>query len=126
MIAMEMKTILIVEDNASAREGLATMLGAAGYQVVAAENGEVALAYLTRNPRPDLVLLDMMLPVVDGWEVIQELQRRRLRVPVLVMTASIVSREWALHHGCVGVLNKPFAMEELLRDIERLVPQPTS
>jgi CheY-like chemotaxis protein len=119
MIATEMKRILIVEDNASAREGLTEVLRGAGYQVAATENGEIALAYLTTNPRPDLILLDMLLPVVDGWEVIHELQRRRLDVPVLVMTGSIVSREWALHHGCVGVLNKPFEAQELLRDIEQ-------
>src|SRR5262249_76625 len=62
------KSILVVEDDDAARNALATILGAAGFRVAVAANGQDALGVLRTAPHPDLILLDLMMPVMDGWQ----------------------------------------------------------
>src|SRR5262245_58076637 len=104
------KTMMIVEDNDVTREGLAAILNQAGYGVVSVDNGRDALDHLRAGKRVDLILLDMFLPVVDGWKFLEELQdwSRPLRVPIIITTGTILTREWAKQHGCAGFLHKPF------------------
>jgi CheY-like chemotaxis protein len=115
-------TILMIEDGDVEREALAGWLRREGYAVLTAADGREALDRLRRGPRPDLVLLDMLLPGADGWEF---LRRRRqdsalARVPVLMMTAvGVASREWASSLGAAGYLKKPFETEDLLREVRR-------
>jgi CheY-like chemotaxis protein len=111
------KTILIVEDNAVTREGLAVILSRAGYATRTAKDGQEALDALARGA-PDLMLLDMLLPVVDGWRI---LQRGATSVPVIVVTGTIVSREWAAEHGASGFLKKPVEEAELLAEVRRVL-----
>ncbi len=115
------KTLLVVEDNAITREGLAIVLREAGYHVVLASNGNEALDELQRHPAPDLVLLDMLMPVLDGWHFLQELQRQPqgAAVSILVVTGTVLSLDWALSHGCCGFLRKPIEPESLLGEIQR-------
>src|SRR5947199_10854706 len=102
--------ILIVEDQEVTREGLAAILGRAGYAVATAANGHDALTQLASGPPPDLILLDVFMPVMDGWQFLDRLRRQAppRPVPVVIATAAaILTREWALDHGCKGFLRKP-------------------
>jgi CheY-like chemotaxis protein len=115
------KTLLIVEDDSITREGLAVLLRHEGYQVVLAANGSEALASL-RCLRPDLILLDMLMPVLDGWHF---LERLRAEAPtptipiILVTTLSVICLEWAQAHGCCGIIHKPIDPDEMLVEIRR-------
>jgi CheY-like chemotaxis protein len=91
------KTVLVVEDNATARAALADLLQPEGFAVVPAANGKDALVRLGEGLVPDLILLDLLMPVVDGWAFLQDLRRGfpgLLSVPIIVTTAvGIASRE---------------------------------
>jgi CheY-like chemotaxis protein len=114
---------LVVEDNDVAREGLAVALRREGYGVVPAANGQEALDHLHTGPRPDLVLLDMLMPVLDGWHFLERLPRESPAPlpPVVVMTSINLTREWALDHGCHGFLRKPIETNRLLEEVRRCV-----
>src|SRR5262245_38807138 len=79
------KTVLVVEDIASAREALALVLRRHGYTVLAAEHGRRALDLLEAGAKPDLILLDMLMPVLDGWHLLQELRRLPGPAPPVVV-----------------------------------------
>jgi CheY-like chemotaxis protein len=113
--------LLIVEDNAATREGLRAFLQHAGYIVIEAANGQEALDCLERKTHPDLVLLDMLMPVMDGWRFLEELARLNPppSAPVIITTSGITTREWAVAHGAAGFVNKPIDPDELLREIKR-------
>jgi CheY-like chemotaxis protein len=113
-------TVLIIEDNADARKALATLLVDAGYRVVEVENGKQGLDYL-RISRPDLVILDMLLPVLDGWKFLEQLQHwsKPPTMPIIVSTGTNLTREWAESHGCAGFLRKPIDRSTLLTEVRR-------
>jgi len=115
------KTILLVEDNAVESEALALILGDEGYSVVAVANGQDAIDYLARHCAPDLILLDMLMPVLDGWHFLAEVNHWEPPVPtpIIVTTSTVISREWALAHGCVGFLHKPVEPEEVAQEVRR-------
>jgi len=117
-------TILIVEDNEIAREGLAFVLRKEGYQVTLLSNGKEALDYLRRGGRPDLILLDMLLPELDGWKLLDALDdwSKPLKVPIVVITGTILTAEWAAQRGCAGFLKKPIEVDRLKDVVKRLVP----
>jgi len=110
--------ILIADDRPSSRELLRTVLERAGYAVVEAEDGEEALAH-ARSGEPSLILLDLQMPRLDGYAVLEQLRSdERLRsIPVLALTASAMrgDRERILAAGFTDYLAKP-AGPELLRD----------
>ncbi len=116
------KTILVVEDDAIFGEGLAIILRREGYRVLLATDGREAFDRLHEGPVPDLLLLDMMLPVEDGWRL---LERRRIdpvlvSVPVVIVTAlGVSSAEWAQDLGACGLLRKPVEVPELLAEVRR-------
>jgi CheY-like chemotaxis protein len=116
------KTILIVEDNAIAREGLAVLLRRESYDVVLTADGQQALDLLHEGLDPGLVLLDMLMPVLDGWgflEVVKRLQPP-LTGPIIVMSGKgVIGREWARAHRCAGYLRKPVIPEWLLKEVRR-------
>jgi CheY-like chemotaxis protein len=116
--------LLVVEDNAAARKGLAAFLRAEGFAVVTAADGEEALDRLRAGPAPDLILLDMLMPVLDGWHFLQRLKSDGpdASVPVIVTTGTILTREWAAAHGCAGFLHKPIDPDVLLVEIGRCLP----
>jgi CheY-like chemotaxis protein len=109
--------VLIVEDNEATRESLALLLQAGGYTTAEAANGREALAYLQSHEPPRLVLLDLMMPVMDGWEFLR--QRRKdpalASVPVVLFTAAgglDAPAVWAL--GANDVIHKPADPDDLL------------
>jgi two-component system, chemotaxis family, chemotaxis protein CheY len=113
------KRLLVVEDNPITREGLAAALGRAGYAVVTAANGRQALDALRAGARPDLILLDMLVPVLDGCAFLAELRHVAPAPPVVVTTGTILTREWAAANGCAGFLRKPVEEGELLEEVRR-------
>src|SRR5262245_57028321 len=120
------KLVMVVEDNASAREGIADTLRGEGFAVSTAADGQEALLRLGAGPLPDLILLDMLLPVLDGWHFLKAIQAQQqlAGVPVVVTTGTILTREWAADHGCAGLLRKPLDPELLLVEIRRCLGEP--
>ncbi len=115
------KNIRVVEDDLAAREALAQFLAQEGHAVALAGNGEEALAYLRANAPPDLVLLDLMMPVQSGWgfRQAQALDVRLARVPVVVLSAVGELALQADALGDVGYLQKPIDFSELPAVIAR-------
>jgi CheY-like chemotaxis protein len=111
--------ILVVDDDRSIREVVAEVLEAEGYAVQTAADGAEALRSVERR-RPRLVLLDMRMPVMDGWGFAAALKERGLRLPVIVMSAAADARAWAEQVGADDYLAKPFALDELLAKVERV------
>lgn len=111
--------ILVVDDNPGIRAMLNVALGDEGYAVRTATNGAEALE-LVEHEAPDLILLDMRMPVMNGWEFARRLRERGGRQPVIiVMTATVDPRQWAEEIGANGHLGKPFELDELFSIIER-------
>jgi CheY-like chemotaxis protein len=112
------KTLLVVEDDEVSREGLARLLQQAGYTTATAGNGQEALDYLSGG-RADLVLLDMLMPVMDGWQFLRRLRQKHTSPPVVLTTGTILTREWANTNGCAGFVRKPIDTDALLQEVER-------
>ncbi len=119
-----MKRILIVEDKATSRELLRTVLEKQGYGVLEAHDGKEALRILHEGV-PDLVLLDLQIPLHNGYEVLREIRRddRLAAVPVVALTASAMQgdREKALAAGFSGYIAKPVAMAHIRDEVNRLL-----
>ena len=113
--------VLIVEDNDATREALSLLLQTGGYTTAEAANGREALVYLRSHEPPRLVLLDLMMPVMDGWQFRAEQRRdpRLANVPVIVCSAQggVEQRAGSLEAACY--LNKPVEVEELLAVVRR-------
>lgn len=114
--------VLVVEDEAPARAGMELLLRGAGYEAVGAPNGQEALDMLRSGVRPRVILLDLLMPVMDGWTF----RREQLRDPQLAHIPVIVLS--ALHHGWVeGIpptLPKPIDVGRLLNEIEEMLSPP--
>jgi DNA-binding response OmpR family regulator len=120
------KLILIIEDDADIRDSLEEVLRCASYRVQKAENGKAALELLERSRSvPDLILLDLMMPVMDGWDFRQrQLERPEWRnVPVIVISAGGNVEQKAAHLSAVGWIKKPLEISTLLGAVERSLPR---
>jgi CheY-like chemotaxis protein len=113
--------ILVVDDDPTILATVAETLDLEGYPVVTAANGVEALEAIERE-MPSLVLLDMRMPVLDGWGFVRVLRERGLSLTVVVMTATADARRWANEIGAQGVLPKPFDLDDLIAEVERLGP----
>ncbi len=112
--------ILIVDDDATIREMLTEVLEEEGYTVAVATNGAEGLAAIERT-LPTLILLDMRMPVLDGWGFARILKERSLRMPIVVMTAAQESSQWSQEIGSAWTLAKPFNLDELLQVVQRAI-----
>ena len=125
-MSVNRRTVLVVEDDPPLRRMIGMFLRAAGYRVCAAEDGPSGLA-LTRDERPDLVLLDLMMPGLDGWEVLRRIKgdARTAAIPVLVLTASVDPplTERALRLGATRVLAKPIDSRVLVEHVDAVLGQ---
>lgn len=110
--------ILIVDDDPAIRATVSEVLADEGYSVATATNGAEGLAAI-QKVQPSLVLLDMRMPVLDGWGFAKALGERGIALPIVVMTAAQESRRWAQEIGTAWVLAKPFDLDELLLAVER-------
>jgi len=113
--------ILVVEDEPTLQETLAYNLSRQGYQVEAAGDGQAAIEK-ARIWQPDLILLDIMLPILDGFEVCRII-RREMNVPILMLTArdEEIDRVLGLEMGADDYLTKPFSIRELLARVKALL-----
>lgn len=121
-----MNRILIADDRANSRELLGTILEGAGYEVVEAENGMEALV-VARDVHPDLIILDLQMPVLDGFGAIAQLRQDEglRKTPVIALTANAMpgDRERALDAGFDTYLSKPVGLVALREEVSRLLNQ---
>ena len=119
-----MARILLVEDNEMNRDMLSRRLERRGYEVILAVDGEEGVAR-ARSDAPDLVIMDMSLPVLDGWEATRQLKAapETASIPVIALTAHVMSgdRERALEAGCDDFDTKPIDLPRLLAKVEALL-----
>ncbi|HEY3448782.1 MAG TPA: response regulator [Myxococcales bacterium] len=109
-------SVMVVEDDGDIREVVGGLLDAAGFRVLSARNGREALEHLDRGPKPCVILLDLVMPEMNGWQFLEALRRRQgfEKVPVVVVTTypSIVE-------GANALLQKPFDFENLVATVSR-------
>ena len=119
-----MTKVLLVEDNEMNRDMLSRRLTRRGFQVVCAMDGQQGVD-LTRSEKPDIILMDMSLPVMDGWEATRRVKSdgATRNVPVIGLTSHAMSgdREKAIEAGCDDYDTKPVELDRLIGKIERLV-----
>ncbi len=122
--------ILVVDDDENIRDVLGMILRAKGHKVGEATDGVDALKYLRSRPLPELVLLDMMMPRLDGQAVVEAMRRDPMlaTVPVVVLSGHQAAHEQAERLGVAGCLVKPVELSELLETVrqvnERASPRP--
>ncbi|WP_353646326.1 response regulator [Mesorhizobium sp. WSM2239] len=122
-----MTRILLVEDNEMNRDMLLRRLSRRGFEVLTAENGKAGVE-LAASENPDLILMDMSLPVMDGWEATRRIKANpdTSRIPIIALTAHAMAsdRDMALEAGCNDYDSKPVDLPQLVRKIERLLTTP--
>lgn len=122
----QQRLILIVDDDSAIRSTVSEILDLEGYPVETASNGLEALTKV-RESRPWLVILDMRMPIMDGWAFARTLQEEGIKVPILVMTAAQNARRWAEEIGANAYIPKPFDLDELLDAVNKfLQPEQTN
>jgi DNA-binding response OmpR family regulator len=111
--------VLVVEDDASIMLGLRMNLEAEGYEVVSAEDGETGLS-LARTEQPDVMILDVMLPKLNGFQVLQTVRREGLAMPIIVLSARTgeADKVTGLELGAEDYVAKPFGLAELLARVK--------
>jgi two-component system chemotaxis response regulator CheY len=115
------KTILIVDDNPNWREVMSLILSAEGYRVVTATNGQEGLHYLRTSPAPNLIILDMKMPVMDGWQF----QQQRMKdpalagIPLFIVSGSVSGAELSATFGVAEYAQKPVDIEQFLNTVRR-------
>jgi DNA-binding response OmpR family regulator len=122
------RRVLVVEDDPSITLGLRINLEKEGYAVLAAEDGEAGLT-MARHERPDLVILDVMLPKMNGFQVLQQMRREGLSMPIIVLSARTgeMDKVTGLELGAEDYVPKPFSLAELLARVRaalRRAPAP--
>lgn len=114
-------TILVVDDNQDLLSLVALVLNGEGYQVETATDGRKGLEVVSRA-RPDLILLDIKMPVMDGPEFAREFREKYdLETPIVLMTAAADAKKYAGEMGAVGWIGKPFDLDALLSVVARNV-----
>jgi DNA-binding response OmpR family regulator len=115
------QTILVVDDKANVRTLLREYLGEHGYRVVTAENGRIAL-FTARHEKPDLILLDIMMPEMDGYDFVRT-YRKEAETPIILLTAKLeeTDKVLGLELGADDYVTKPFGMHELLARVRAVL-----
>jgi two-component system response regulator MprA len=124
---MEAMRILVVDDERAVRESLRRALELEGYEIDLAEDGEDALRRIQLQPEPDAMILDVLMPGVDGLEVCRRLRGAGSRLPVLMLTArvEVENRVEGLDAGADDYVTKPFALDELKARLRALLRRTT-
>lgn len=117
------RPLLVVDDDCDARDSLRDFLESEGFTVVCVNNGEEALSYLHRNPAPAAILVDLFMPVMNGWKLVQKIneQSSLQSLPIVIVTAQ--QPHWG--YPAPHVIRKPIDPDELLRTVRALV-EPSS
>jgi DNA-binding response OmpR family regulator len=119
---MKTKRILVVDDDSAVRESLNDVLVAEGYVTIPSENGQHALDLASKSSF-DLVLLDLNMPVKNGWDTFEQLTREYPLIPIIIVTARPNQLFMALNAGVAALLEKPVDIPTLLRAIENLLTE---
>jgi DNA-binding response OmpR family regulator len=121
----EQKTILVVDDDLELSDGLRAMLERQGYRVIQARDGHQAKQQVY-SQRPDLVILDMMMPRMGGYPVLEHFKDKPDAPPIIMMTANEGSRHkaYAEYLGVIDYMRKPFALEKLLEAVQKALAAP--
>lgn len=118
--------VLVVEDNSDMREFLARVLSRQGYEFLEAADGEVGL-HVARTQRPDLILMDISLPALDGFEATRQIKQdpAMAHIPIIAVTAHArpADEQRALEAGCDGYLSKPYSLREFLGVVAQILGQ---
>jgi CheY-like chemotaxis protein len=118
------KTVLLVEDNEDNRIVYSTILKHYGYKVTEALNGEEGISK-ARSEKPDLILMDISIPIIDGWEATQVLKHdpATKSIPIIALTAHALAsdREKAMEVGCDGYLAKPCEPRAVVAEVQRFL-----
>lgn len=116
-----MSLVLIIDDDRDIRETMALLLEEYGHQVVAVANGKDALRVLQQGPRPDLVVLDLMMPVMTGWELREQMLRdpTLATIPTIVISGDTRAVQRTADLQVIAFLSKPFEPDDLLSQIPR-------
>src|SRR3984893_8089718 len=119
------KTILIVDDDIELSDGLRVVLERLGYRIIQARDGQQG-KQMVYNHRPDLMILDMMMPRMGGYPVLEHFRGKPDAPPVIMITANEGSRHkaYAEYLGVIDYIRKPFAMERLLEGVEKAFATP--
>src|SRR6516225_8776077 len=128
MTATKAKVILVVDDDMELSDGLRIVLERQGFRVLQARDGQQG-KQLVYQHHPDLVILDMMMPRMGGYPVLEHFKGKADAPPIIMITANEGSRHkaYAEYLGVVDYIRKPFAMERLLEAVERgLAPKPAA
>src|SRR5437870_6312629 len=114
------KTILVVDDDTELSDGLRTVLEKQGYRVLQARDGQQGKQVIYQQ-RPDLVILDMMMPRMGGYPVLEHFRDKKDAPPIIMITANEGSRHkaYAEYLGVIDYIRKPFAMERLLEAVQK-------
>ena len=120
---MSKPVIYVVEDQADLRESICEELSRSGFETVGAPHGDRALSLLRKGSPPALILLDLLMPEKDGWEVVAAVKsdQRLKKVPVVLMSAVPPRATTLQAQGVAAVLPKPFTMDELLFVVSRIL-----
>jgi len=126
MEAVEKKRILVIEDEVHIADGIRLNLSIQGYQVKIAADGLEGLEQW-RSWEPDLIILDIMLPMIDGFSILKTIRRSDEKIPVLILSARGDTKDKVkgLRYGVDDYLSKPFDLEEFLLRVERLIKKKT-
>jgi CheY-like chemotaxis protein len=121
---MSAASIMIVEDDADVRETMAQVLESEGHRVTTARDGTDALEAFARGERPELIVLDLMMPGMNGWDLRAALRRdpELASVPVIVVSAIPPGSERLGELDAVEILHKPFELDTLLAAVDRALP----
>lgn len=119
--------LLLAEDDPHNRDMLSRRLLRRGYEVLMAENGQQAVERAIETP-PDLILMDIAMPVLDGWQAMQRIRTAHPRLPVIVLSAHSLAddRKRALATGACAYLSKPVDFDLLLQTISQQLHHPVS
>jgi DNA-binding response OmpR family regulator len=117
--------VLVVDDDPHIRGPVTEVLIEEGFAVASAANGREAMQHIAED-RPELVLLDLPMPVLTGWDVIRALHDAKAQVPIVLMSAGIPVRQEAARQHAAGYLAKPFALDDLVALVERITQRRTN
>ncbi|MBR1369305.1 histidine kinase [Methanocalculus chunghsingensis] len=118
-----MTTILIIDDSSFQRTIIRKTLTSEGYRCIEADNGRVALGLIAEE-QPDIIIVDLLMPDMDGIEFLTAIREKKISIPVIVLTSDIqdATREKCIQLGASSFLNKPTRADELIPAIRLLLP----
>ena len=121
-----MPKILVVDDNEENRDVLSRRLTRRGFEVLVATGGQEGID-ITLAEQPDVVLMDLNMPEMDGWSATAQLREKNYKMPVIALTAHAMTgdRERAIEAGCNDYHTKPVDLKKLLKQIEKLLAEMT-